>query len=255
MARNIDTALTQFCIYLKRTKKSSDLTITHYREYLRRFFESQKILTASNITSRKVELFQKELKAAGLQSTTQNYYLIALRGFIRWLPNDERRLSYRSIALTPIQYRSPASLPKHSINALLKEQLSAMNANPLSLRDRAILELLWSTGLKLYELPRLTIEGFDLKRKQLSIAGSHPRTIKLTTHAHYYLSEYLKLRQDQNPYLFISHDRAGTQRGAGTSMSTRSIQRLITKHSRRAGQGRSVTARTIQRARAAEPLS
>jgi site-specific recombinase XerD len=249
MARSVDLALTQFSSYLKRSKRSSDLTIAHYHDYLTRFFESQSIQTTTDITLKKIDLFRKELEKSGLQPATQNYYLIAIRGFVRWLPNAERRVSYKAITLTPIQYHSPTPLPKHSIAALLTDPKNTKELTILALRDRAILELLWGTDLKLQELPTLIISHFNAKKKDIAIPGPRERILKVNNHSSYYITEYLKLRNDQNPYLFISHDRAGSKRSAHQNISTRSIQRLITKQSRRAGQGRSITARTIQRTR------
>ncbi len=251
MARSIDATLSQFASYLKRSKGSADLTIAHYRDYLNRFFRGHHILSTADITGKKVQQFQSELASAKLQSTTINYHLIALRSFLRWLPQSERRIDYRRIELQPVRYHAPAVPSERAVASLLADQKRSEAASILVSRDRAMLELLWGSDIRLQEITELLVKNFDAKKKKLFVAGRRERTLQLNNHTLFYITEYLKQRTDQIPYLFTSHDRAKTKRAAASRISTRSIQRLVQKKSRKAGQGNSITARSIKHARAA----
>lgn len=249
MPQSIEVALDSYCSYLKRVKQRNELTIAHYHDYLERFFISCAIETTADISLRKIESFRKTLMNDGLAPTTQNYYRIAIRNFIRWLPKSEQRLNYRSITLAAQISRPASTLPREAITSLLSRTPRTRDA--ASLRDRALLELLWCTDVKLYELPLLRIDSFDRGKKCITVSETLRRVLPLSNHAAWYLTEYLKLRSDQSPYLFIRHDRAnGRNKGTPQRLSTRSIQRLIVRHGKRTGQRASITVRSIQNTRA-----
>ena len=135
------------------------------------------------------------------------------------------------------------------------EELERLLAQPLrvsedlvALRDKAILELLFSTGMRVSEITSLEIEHVNLEQEEFTIRGKgdKPRVVFLTTTAKEAIKFYLSKRRDAAPYLFVSHDRAKKGRTEHGSLTPRSVQRLVERYSKTAGITKRITPHTLR---------
>jgi site-specific recombinase XerD len=117
----------------------------------------------------------------------------------------------------------------------------------VALRDRAILETLFSTGLRVSELANLKIEQVNLKRDEFTVRGKgdKPRVVFLSDVAKRALAEYLAKRRDPSPFFFVSHDRAQSGRAA-LALSPRSVERLVERYAKLAGITKRITPHTLR---------
>lgn len=211
--------LTKFSTWLRTNNLEKllphELTEEHIRKY--RVFLSQSFSSAT-----------KE----PIKRSTQNYYLIALRNLLNYFTDrDILSLPSEKIKLIKEKERSIKFLNLDQIEKLL----SAPNTKTLTgLRDRAILESFFSTGLRIAELVVLNREQFtDIKNKkdlELSIVGkgSHPRTIYFSERALFWLKKYLETRKDKEKALFINYK--GPKKHAGKRLGSRAIENLVKKY-------------------------
>jgi len=148
------------------------------------------------------------------------------------------------------------------LNRLLESPLQ-INENPLiKYRDKAILELLFSTGLRVSELAGLKKDNINLKKEEFTITGKGRKTrvVFMSEQAKYWLKKYLEIRKDFNPFLFIPHDkRIGKEINKKKDkndepLTSRSIQRLVQKYSRAAGITKTVTPHTLRHSYATDLL-
>ncbi len=203
---------TQFLEYVEIEKGRALKTVENYDHYLTRFLEFIKNDNPMAITDSSVREFRLWLnrqstghekdKAKTLSKKTQNYYLIALRAFLKYLARQEvKTLSAERIELAKTEERSLDLITSEE----LKRLLDMPNGNELKdLRDRAILELLFSTGLRVSELCSLT-RDINLNSDELSIRGKggKVRVVFISEEAKKYLKRYLSARKDIDDALFI----------------------------------------------------
>jgi len=147
------------------------------------------------------------------------------------------------------------------IKNISKKNLEKENAGGITLlmayRDKAILELLFSTGLRVSELSNLKIEDVNLKRDEFTVLGKvgKSRVVFLSDEAKTWLQKYLNTRKDMNTYMFISHDkRFGKQKDHDEPLTPRSIQRIVQKHALEAGITKKVTPHTMRHSYATDLL-
>ncbi len=254
MATKTEKLLTDFLEYLEIEKGRSQRTLRNYDFYLRRFFDWAKWPAPSGITLDKVRKFRVWLnrEIAGRngeapKATTQNYHLIALRSFLKFLAKrDIKTLAAEKIEL--------AKHPDRQVEFLEEEELLRLLDAPkkgkglVSLRDSAILEMLFSTGLRVSELARLEIDSINLKRDEFTVTGKggKRRIVFLSDRARDAIKAYLNKRQDTSPFLFVSHDRAKTGRDVEQGLTPRSIQRTVDKYARKAGITKKVSPHTMR---------
>ncbi len=248
----IDKYLQQFLEYLEIERGRSLLTVKNYNFYLRRFIDWAKINQPSDITQELVRQFRLYLNRdlAGreeetLQKTTQNYHLIALRSFLKFLAKrDIKSLSPEKIELAKQEGRHVSFLEAEELKRMLL--LAARDTSLVGLRDRAILELLFSSGLRVSELANLLIEQINLKLDEFTIKGkgSKHRVVFLSPSAKQCLKMYLEARQDVAPFMFVRHDRA--KKGGVAALTPRSVQRVIDGFARNAGITKRVTPHTLR---------
>lgn len=252
----------QFLEYLEVEKGRSLKTIANYDYYLRRFFNWAKITKPEKITNNLVRRYrlwlnrQTDAKGNELKKSTQNYHLIALRSFLKYLAKqDIKSLAPEKIELAKIPERQVDFLEGNDLERLLEAPLKTKEAKIIQLRDKAILELLFSTGLRVSELADLEKNNINLKKDEFTIRGKGGklRIVFLSNQAKYWVKQYLDARKDLSPSLLIRHDKAKGKKEPG-SLTPRSIQRLIQKYSKIAGITKKVTPHTMRHSFATDLL-
>lgn len=256
MAQNsLDELKIEFLEYLEIEKNRSQLTVRNYDHYLSRFFDWAKIEKPGQITSDLVRGFRiylnrfEDEKGRKMKKVTQDYYIIALRGFLKYLAKrDIETLSSEKIELGKVKERDVEFLELDEVERLIK---SAKGEKLESLRDRAILELLFSTGLRVSELSGLNIENVNLKSGEFSVRGKGDkiRLVFLSESAKIALNEYTMRRKDVSPALFVSLKGKEVSR-----LTPRSIERIVKKYAAKAGIVKKITPHTLRHSFATDLL-
>jgi len=174
---NIQELLIDFLEYLEITKARSQLTIRNYDHYLRRFFDWQKINQPKDINPDKVKQFRLRLnryqyQGQVLKPTTQNYHIIALRSFLKFLArNDIKSLEPEKIELVAQKQAEVEFLTSEELTKLMQAPLKYEKDKLTALRNRAILETLFSTGLRISELTRLKKSQVNPNSDEFTVRG------------------------------------------------------------------------------------
>lgn len=264
MALEIDKTKREFLEYLEIEKGSSLKTIENYDRYLTRFFEFGKFKKVKDINDESIREFRLFLNrqsgvrvrgqmSATMKKNTQNYYLIALRVFLKYLmKRDITAISPDRIELAKIKERSLDLITNEELNRLL-------NGAEKNLRDKAILELFFSTGLRVSELASLN-KDLDLSKDEFSIRGKGDkvRVVFLSEKAKQALREYLKNRKDMDEAMFIRNQRIGEKNKKNITLSRltpRSIERLVKHYAIKAGISKKVTPHVIRHSFATDLLT
>jgi len=241
IARKIE----QFLEYLEVEKGSSPLTIRNYKHYLGRFTRflkkegirrNLKDINSEVIRSFRVYLSRKtDGKGGTLSRKTQGYHAIAIRSFLRWLiKNDYKVMSPDKIDLPKVDERQVKFLSGDQVDRLLNApSLSKINGK----RDKAMLEVLYSTGLRVSELVSLDRNKIDLDRREFGIIGKggRARVVFLSARAAEWVKKYIKAREDRYEPLFIRHRGKMDPSIPDEKMrlSPRSVQRMMKKYARK----------------------
>ncbi len=264
MATEIDNIKRQFLEYLEIEKGSSLKTVENYERYLTRFFEFGKIKSVKDITDDNIREFRLFLNrqagvkvrgqmSATMKKNTQNYYLIALRVFLKYLmKRDIKALSPERIELAKIKERSLDLISNEELERMMK-------GAEKNLRDRAILELFFSTGLRVSELASLN-RDLDLSKDEFSIRGKGEkiRVVFLSDNAKEAVRSYLKNRKDMEEAMFIREVNFGDKKKKSVTLNrltTRSIERLVKHYAIKAGISKKVTPHVIRHSFATDLLS
>jgi len=193
----------QFLEYLEIERNKSQKTLENYNHYLKRFLEFSKIIDSEKIDLeivRKYRLFLNRFtdkQGNNLKKSTQNYHIIALRAFLKYLvKNDIKTLSPEKIELAKAPERELVFLEKEEVLRLLS---APKDKDILSLRDKATLETLFSTGLRVSELCSLD-NDIDLKKDEMPIRGKGEkiRVVFISQEAKEAIQKYLSKRKDMN---------------------------------------------------------
>lgn len=251
--------ITEFLEYLEIERNRSQRTIRNYDFYLQRFSKWAKNPNPENITAELVRRFRLWLNRTiegkqgdNLKKSTQNYHLIALRSFLKYLSKrDIKSLAPEKIELARQPERSVEFLEIEELVRLLDAPVQGKKGGEFSLvrlRDKAILEMLFSTGLRVSEIANLEIESVNLKRDEFTVRGKgdKPRIIFLSDDARQWIKAYLTKRQDMSPHLFVSHDRAKKRRDDSGPLTPRSIERIVKKYGKTAGITKKITPHTMR---------
>ncbi len=234
----IERLLQDYLNYLEIEKNRSPRTSENYRHYLSEFLKSTKVSSPAGITDGVVREFRVALaRREGLKRVTQGYYAIALRNFLKYLAKrDIKTLSAEKIELPKVSGRQIDTLEYGDLERLL----AAPKGDSLrDLRDKAVLEMFFSTGLRLAELCALG-RGIDLKRGELSVRGKGDklRVVFISDSARGAVQRYLTARAraggagDAEDRLFVSLDRLGRVIGP---ITPRAVQRLVAARATQAG--------------------
>ncbi|MEK7193197.1 MAG: site-specific tyrosine recombinase/integron integrase [Patescibacteria group bacterium] len=235
MASSIEAYLEEYLNYLEIEKNRSPKTRENYERYLKEFLKFAKISSPSQITETIVRAFRLHLARPvavrnsdeirqSLKKVTQGYYVIALRNFLKYLTRRDMKV------LAPEKIELP-KVPSRQIEVLDYEDLERLLARPTkmnfrALRDQAILETFFSTGLRLSELCSLD-RYVDLNRGELTVRGKGDklRVVFLSDRAKKTIKEYLEKRGDTESALFVS--LAKNEKNILGRITPRSVQRLM----------------------------
>lgn len=264
MPQNISKFLKEFLEYLEIEKNRSKKTIENYNFYLNRFIEWFGDKKPNQIVPEAVRKYRlwlnRLIDAHGepLKKNTQNYHLIALRSFLKYLAKrDAKTMAPEKIELMKMPDREVAFVEGADLSRLLDAPLNIGQDNELiRLRDKAILELLFSTGLRVSELANLLKENVNIKKDEFTVRGKggKSRVVFMSEQAKYALQKYLEKRPDLNPSLFISHDKRTGKKGTEAPLTPRSVQRIVQKYARAAGITKAVTPHTLRHSYATDLL-
>lgn len=244
-------------------KNQSAKTIENYTHYLKRFSDWAGNISAKQITLKKIQDFRlflnrfNDARGRQLSIKTQNYHVIALRAFLKYLiKNDVETLAPEKIELAKIAERSVEFLSREELERLLA---ATGNRGLRDLRDAAILETLYSTGLRVSELAALNREQVDLERKEFMVRGKGKknRIVFLSAQAVEKLNNYLGRREDNWEPIFISHGRNGRidiTKGEKLRLSRVTIENVVRNYARKAGIIKKVTPHTLRHSFATELL-
>lgn len=235
---DLHTLVQEFLEHLELERNVSKLTIRNYRHYLERFlrFLGEQSPTPEMITPEKVRAYRLFLSryvdssGISLKRVTQNYHLIAIRSFLKFCIG-------RGMAVIPPQAIELGKAESRSITFLEREQVERLLNQPDNLRDKAILETLFSTGLRVSELVKLNRDQINLERREFGVVGKgrKPRVVFLSQTAAQWLKKYLNSRDDPFKPLFIrTSGKKPTDSDESRRLSARSVQRLVEKYVKKA---------------------
>lgn len=252
----------EFLEHLEIERGRSVKTVQNYDHYLTRFFTFAGVHSEEDVDDESVRRFRLWLnRQAGadsghLKKNTQNYHLIALRSFLSYL--GKRGIS----ALQPDRIEL-AKVGERSLDLIASDELDRLLKAPdttglKGLRDKALLELLFSTGLRVSELTSLTRESVDLSRDEFSVRGKGQkvRVVFLSKRAKDALKAYLSARKDIGDALFVS-TAPGSDKGKKSidaPLSPRSVERIVRAYAIRAGIGKQVTPHVLRHSFATDLL-
>jgi site-specific recombinase XerD len=264
----------QFLDYLEIERGRSGKTIANYRAYLDRFLTWAKISQPEKISEELVSRFRLFLNryespsGRSLKKATQNYYIIALRSFLKYLAKKNiSSLQAEKIEIGKTIQREIEFLEPAEINRIIG---AAEGKTLKSLRDRAILELLFSSGLRVSELTNLNRDKINLKNQEFSVRGKGDkiRLVFISDSAKTALERYLEKRTDIDPSAFVrdvqglkkfsskkSSSPARGEMSDSLRLTPRSIQRIVKYYAAKAGIIKDVHPHTFRHSFATDLLS
>jgi len=256
-------AKTDFLEYLEVEQNRSQKTIINYDHYLTRLLDfADDDLQVSQITPELVRKWRLWLNRLGtntsdeLQKTTQNYHLIALRSFLKFCAK-------RDIAALPADKVELARTTRQQVTFLNEQELQRLFEQPdldklAGLRDRAILELLFSSGLRVSELVGLDRDHINLKRREFMVRGKgqKDRPIFISPEAADWIDRYLQKREDNTRPLFVRYSGRKSVDLSGNyhRLTARSVQRLVARYALLAGITKHVSPHTLRHSFATDLL-
>ena len=258
---NLETLKREFLEYTEIERGRSVKTIENYDRYLSRFFSYARITDPKHITEEKLRNYRlwlnREATRDGgtLKKRTQNYYLIALRAFLKYLAK-------RGVESLPPESIELAKVSERHLDLISHDELERLLAGPdgkdlRSLRNKAILELLFSTGLRVSELCSLTRDAVDIRKDEFSVRGKggKVRVVFLSPEAKGALKNYEKARPDFSEFLFVGIPKQGGTFNDAPSLTPRSVERIVKHYAAKAGIGKKVTPHVIRHSFATDLLS
>jgi len=260
----LERAIIDFLEYLEVDRGLAKMTLRNYGFFLRRFASFarergvNKPETISKLLVHQFRLHLNRLPSRGadnIKKNTQNYHLIALRTFLKYLiKNDVKTLEPDKIELAKQMPRQVEFLEGSDLEKILEAPLQEKIESKQGLRDKALLETLFSTGLRVSELAKLKIDDISLSKPEFTVRGkgSKVRLVFLSETARHWIKKYLDSRHDTNPHLFVGQSKINE--GSDKPLTSRSIERLVGRYARLAGIMKKVTPHTLRHSYATDLL-
>lgn len=257
-----DSAVTNFLEYLEIEQGRSDKTIRNYHHYLTRLSDFAGDIKIEDISPELIRRWRLWLNRLGsdrsdeLGKLTQNYHLIALRAFLRFCAK-------RDLAVMSADKIELAKVARKQVGFLSAEEVERMCAIPdittvNGLRDRAIIELLFSSGLRVSELVGLNRDHINLERREFMVRGkgNKDRPIFISPEAAEWITKYLDMRADTLQPLFISFSGNHTADTSGNfkRLTARSVQRIVSQIAKLAGITKHVSPHSLRHSYATDLL-
>lgn len=255
MSQNIKELHKRFLEYLEIEKGRSLKTVENYDRYLKKFLEFSKIKEPKEIDDEAVRKYRLWLnRQPNTSKKTQNYYLISLRMFLKYLARQRiESLASERIELAKVAQRELDLITDTELERLL----DTPNGHDIkSLRDKAILELLFSTGLRVSELCSLNREHIEnSKTGEVSIRGKGDkiRVVFLSDSAKKAIKDYLSKRTDTEESLFVKV--VSCQLSVVSRLTPRSVERIVKHYAIKAGIAKKVTPHVLRHCFATDLLS
>lgn len=255
-------AKTDFLEYLEIEQNRSQKTIANYDHYLTRLVDFAGDIKVNDIDAELIRKWRLWLNRLGtntsdeLQKSTQNYHLIALRSFLKYCAKrDIPALAPEKIELSRTKRKQVTFLtPEEVVRMLSMPKLDTLPG----LRDRAIIELLFSSGLRVSELVGLNRDHINLKRREFMVRGKgqKDRPIFISETAAHWIGQYIDKRQDTTQPLFVRYSGRKTVDTSGNyhRLTVRSIQRLVSRYALLAGITKHVSPHTLRHSFATDLL-
>ena len=249
-----EEAVSRFLEYLEIEQNRSAKTIQNYSHYLTRLSDFADDIKVSDIDNELLRRWRLWLNRLGtntsdeLSKTTQNYHLIVLRSFLRFCAKT-------GINAMPADKVELSRVRRAEVTFLSVEELERLTAQPdksslIGLRDWAIIELLFSSGLRVSELVNLDRDHINLKRREFSVRGKggKDRPIFISEAAAACVQDYLNKRTDNARALFIRYSGSQKTDNSGNyqRLTARSVQRLVARYARLAGITKHVSPHTLR---------
>lgn len=267
MDKDLNVAVRRFLEHLEIEKNCSKLTIRNYEHYLNVLidylsFGNSEVrptvddLTPDNIRNFRLHLSRQKGTNGEMKLVTQGYYVIAIRSFLKWLIKNDIKV------MQPEKLDVP-KVKDHSLKFLNSEQVERLLNQPLlsdknGLRDKVILELLFSTGLRVSELVSLDRNQINLNTREFGVIGKggRSRLVFISKKAAEYLDRYIKSRPDKYKPLFIRTLKSTdiVSDDEKVRLSPRSIQRLVKRYVHQARLPVAATPHTIRHSMATDLL-
>lgn len=260
---NLAALITDFLEYLEIERGASQKTIQNYDHYLKRFLDFSGDINPSLINLDSIRKYRLYLSRWAdpktkkpLKRVTQNYFMIALRAFLRYLARkDINTISAEKVELGETEASPIKVLDEVSLQRLLD---CVDISDKQGLRDKALLETLFSTGLRVSELSSLNKDTINLDRREFSVVGkgSKERIVFLSESAVKWLDQYLKIRRDSFNPLFIRFQGSinMVEHGEAMRLSSRSIERIVEKYVKKCGLSVKATPHTLRHSFATDLL-
>ena len=260
----ISEALTDFLEHLEVESGRSQKTIINYQLYLERFIDFAGDIPVDKITSELIRQYRLWLNrykndntGESLSLITQSYHLIALRGLLTYLSRRDIKSLAADKIILPKTVRKQVTFLQYDEVLRMIEQIPTDTES--GLRDRAIVELLFSSGLRVSELVNLNRGHLNLNRREFMVRGKgqKDRPVFISKGAAEHVSTYLNSRTDSLPALFLSYSkRTATPSTSGDyrRLSARSIQRMVSQYARLAGITKHVSPHTMRHSFATDLL-
>ncbi len=279
---DLETLKRRFLEYLEIEKGRSLKTVRNYDHYLTRFLKETGVKKPADITDETVRSFRLWLNrlpakvsqlakakarsgnAANvetLKKNTQNYHLIALRTFLKYMArNDIKTLVPDRIELAKVPGRELDLVSDNELSRILSgpdtDLKAGAQASEKALRDKAILELLFSTGLRVSELCNLDIDDVDLTRDEFSVRGKGEkvRLVFLSDTARVAIKAYLAKRKNiDSTSLFVG--LSPINKNVSERLTPRSVERIVKQYAVKAGISKKFTPHTLRHSFATDLLS
>lgn len=265
----LNDLIQDFLEYCEIEKGHSELTIRNYEHYLNRFSEFMqkdfaREVKVGSITQDKIRAYRLYLNrlegidGEQMKKITQNYHLIAIRAFLKYLAKrDIASLAPEKIELSDAKRKQIGFLEPREIEALFAAPTKFVKKPEAALRDTAIMETLFSTGLRVSELCNLDLDKINLERREFSVRGKggKDRVVFISPSAASALGAYLKTRQDSAKPVFIHYSGLKDEaEGEFMRLTPRSTQRMIARYAKLAGITKRVTPHILRHSFATDLL-